>query len=105
MRPAPWRPRSSRLTIACPFARTSTHSTCCAVSPSAASCVAAWAFEHWPYLPPSLGGLLGVAGQAVGFPLLAIGYASSVALLVVDGRRFMSIAVAIVLIQIPLSAW
>src|SRR4029077_12557864 len=53
-----------------------------------ANLIGAWAFEHWTYLPPSLGGLVGVAGQGVGFPLLAIGYASTIALLVVDGRRF-----------------
>jgi uncharacterized protein len=112
-----------------------------------ANLIGAWAFEHWAYLPPSLGGLLGVAGQAVGFPLLAIGYASAIALLVVDGRRFilrlapvgkmalsnylthsivcvvlsygfgfglwwrigastaMAIALGIVAVQIPLSAW
>ena len=56
-----------------------------------ANLIAAWAFEHWPDLPPSLGGLVGVVGQAIGFPLLALGYASSVALLVVDGRRFISV--------------
>src|SRR5258705_13683223 len=53
-----------------------------------ANIIAAWAFEHWPYVPPSPGGLLGVAMQAVGIPMLAFGYAATVALLVVDGRRF-----------------
>jgi uncharacterized protein len=53
--------------------------------------VAAWAFDHWPYLPPSLGGLLGVVMQAVGVPMLAIAYAATVALLVVDGRRFITV--------------
>lgn len=113
----------------------------------AANVIAAWAFEQWEYLPPSLGGLLGVAMQAVGVPMLALGYATTVALLVVDGRRFinvfapvgrmaltnylmhsvicvvlsygfgfglwwrvgastaMAIAVAIIVLQIPLSAW
>ncbi|HEV8398754.1 MAG TPA: DUF418 domain-containing protein [Gemmatimonadales bacterium] len=52
---------------------------------------AAFALERWPYLPPSLGGLLGVAGQAVGVPMLALGYAATVGLLVVDGRRVVSI--------------
>jgi uncharacterized protein len=112
-----------------------------------ANIIATWAFESWPYIPPSVGGLLGVSMQAVGVPMLAIGYAASVALLVVDGRRFiavlapvgrmaltnylmhsvicvvlsygfgfglwwrigasraMAIALAIIVVQIPLSAW
>ena len=112
-----------------------------------ANIVATWAFENWPYIPPSIGGLLGVSMQAVGVPMLAIGYAASIALLVVDGRRFitvfapvgrmaltnylmhsvicvilsygfgfglwwrigasraMAIALAIIVVQIPLSAW
>ena len=112
-----------------------------------ANILAAWAFEHWPYLPPSAGGLLGTALQGIGFPLLAIGYAASIGLLIVDGRhwltafapvgrmaltnylthslvcvtlsygfgfglwwrtgaaRAMAIAAAIILVQIPLSAW
>lgn len=79
-----------------------------------ANIIAAWAFEHWPYLPPSIGGLLGVAMQAVGIPMLALGYATTIALLVADGRRSitvfapvgrMAIAAAIILLQIPLSAW
>jgi uncharacterized protein len=112
-----------------------------------ANIIAAWALEHWDYLPPSVGGLLGVAMQALGIPMLALGYAATVALLVVDGRRFvtvfapvgrlaltnylmhsiicvvlsygiglglwwrvgasraMAIAAAIVVLQIPLSAW
>ncbi len=112
-----------------------------------ANLIATWAFEQWPYLPPSLGGLLGTAMQGVGIPMLAIGYATTVALLVVDGRRFisvfapvgrmaltnylmhsiicvvlsygfgfglwwrtgasraMAIAAAIIVVQIPLSAW
>ncbi|HYS69702.1 MAG TPA: DUF418 domain-containing protein, partial [Gemmatimonadaceae bacterium] len=56
-----------------------------------ANLIGAWALEHWPYLPPSIGGLLGVAMQAIGVPMLAIGYAASVALLVVDGRRFITV--------------
>jgi uncharacterized protein len=106
-----------------------------------------WAFDRWEYLPPSAGGLLGVAAQGVGFPLLAIGYACTVALAVVGGRRLldvfapvgrmaltnylmhsvvcvvlaygfgfglwwrvgastaMGIAAAVILVQIPLSAW
>jgi uncharacterized protein len=56
-----------------------------------ANIVAAWALEYWPYLPPSPGGLLGVVMQGVGVPMLALGYASSVALLVVDGRRFITV--------------
>ncbi|HUF22734.1 MAG TPA: DUF418 domain-containing protein [Vicinamibacterales bacterium] len=54
-----------------------------------ANAAAAWAFQHWPYLPPSPGALLGVAMQGIGIPLLALGYAATVALLVVDGRRAM----------------
>ena len=53
-----------------------------------ANIIAAWAFERWPYLPPSAGGLLGVAMQGVGVPMLALGYAATVALLVLSGRRF-----------------
>ncbi len=56
-----------------------------------ANVIAAWAFEHWPYLPPSLGGLLGTVMQAVGVPMLAIGYAATVGLLVVDGRRLITV--------------
>ena len=52
-----------------------------------ANLIAAWALENWPYIPPSVGGLLGTAMQGVGIPMLAIGYATTVALLVVDGRR------------------
>ncbi|HTL05285.1 MAG TPA: DUF418 domain-containing protein [Gemmatimonadales bacterium] len=55
-----------------------------------ANLIAAWAVGRWPYLPPTPGALLGVAMQGIGFPLLAIGYAATVALLVVDGRRFLS---------------
>jgi len=112
-----------------------------------ANLIAAWALENWPYIPPSVGGLLGTAMQGVGVPMLALGYAATVALLVVDGRRFitvfapvgrmaltnylmhsiicvvlsygfgfglwwhtgasraMAIAAAIIVVQIPLSAW
>lgn len=52
---------------------------------------AAFALEHWPYLPPSPGGLLGVVGTAVGVPMLALGYAATVGLLVVNGRRVVTI--------------
>jgi uncharacterized protein len=52
-----------------------------------ANLIAAWAVEHWSYLPPSPGALLVVAMQAVGYPMLALGYAATVALLVVDCRR------------------
>lgn len=55
-----------------------------------ANLVAAWTLEHWPYLPPSMGGLLGTAMQAIGVPVLAIGYAATVVLLVVDGKRFIT---------------
>jgi uncharacterized protein len=112
-----------------------------------ANLIAAWSVERWPYLMPSAGGLLGVVMQAIGVPMLAIGYAATIALLVVDGRRVIGmfgpmgrmaltnylihsiicvvlsygfgfalwwrvgasraigIAVAILAIQIPLSAW
>jgi len=112
-----------------------------------ANLIAAWAFQRWEYLPPTIGALLGVAMQGVGIPMLALGYAATVALLVVDGRRItrvfapmgrmaltnylmhslicvvlsygfgfglwwrtgastaMAIAAAIVVVQIPLSAW
>jgi uncharacterized protein len=53
-----------------------------------ANMIAAWAFEHSPYLPPSPLGLLGVAMQGIGVPMLALGYAATIALLVVSGRRF-----------------
>jgi uncharacterized protein len=56
-----------------------------------ANVVAAWAFEHWPYLPPSVGALVGVAMAGIGVPMLALGYAATVALLVVDGRRLISV--------------
>lgn len=56
-----------------------------------ANLIAAWGMEHWDYLPPSLGGLVAVAMQAIGVPLLAIGYAATIALLVVDGRRIVSV--------------
>jgi len=112
-----------------------------------ANLVAAWAFLHWPYLPPSAGALIGVALQGVGIPMLALGYAAGVGILVVDRRRLigafaplgrmalsnylmhslicvvlsygygfglwwrigaaqaMAIAAAILLLQLPLSAW
>ncbi len=56
-----------------------------------ANVIAAWAFEHWRYLPPSAGALLGVALQGVGIPMLALGYAATVGLLVVDGWRFVNV--------------
>ncbi|HEV7838598.1 MAG TPA: DUF418 domain-containing protein [Gemmatimonadaceae bacterium] len=56
-----------------------------------ANIIAAWAFERWSYLPPSIGGFLGTAMQGVGVPMLALGYASTIALLVVDGRRFITV--------------
>ena len=56
-----------------------------------ANVIAAWAVQHWPYLPPSVGALLGVAMQGVGVPMLALGYAATVGLLVVDGRRFLTV--------------
>jgi uncharacterized protein len=49
--------------------------------------IATLVFHRWPYLPASLGGLLGVVMQAVGIPMLALGYAATVGLFGVDGRR------------------
>ncbi|MFL5606634.1 MAG: DUF418 domain-containing protein [Gemmatimonadaceae bacterium] len=56
-----------------------------------ANIIAAWAFEHNQYLPPSVGGLLGVAMQGIGVPMLALGYAATIGLLVVDGRRVITV--------------
>ncbi len=53
--------------------------------------IATLVFHRWPYLPPSFGGFLGVVTQAVGVPLLALGYAATVALLVGDGRRLVNV--------------
>jgi uncharacterized protein len=53
--------------------------------------IAALALHRWPYLPPSVGGFLGVVMQAVGIPMLALGYAATVGLLVVDGRRLVTL--------------
>ncbi len=56
-----------------------------------ANVVAVWAAEHWPYLPPSAGGLLGVAAHAVGIPMLALGYAATITLLVQRGGQVISV--------------
>lgn len=56
-----------------------------------ANVIAAWAFERWEYLPPSVGALIGVLMQGVGIPMLALGYAATVALLVVNGRGFITV--------------
>jgi uncharacterized protein len=53
--------------------------------------IAVLALHRWPYLPPSVGGFLGVVMQAVGIPMLALGYAATVGLLVVDGRRLVTV--------------
>ena len=53
--------------------------------------VAALALHRWPYLPPSAGGLLGVVMQAVGIPMLALGYSATVGLLVVNGWRLVNV--------------
>lgn len=52
-----------------------------------ANLLGAYVFEHWAYLPPSAPGLAGVAAQAIGIPMLALGYAASVTLLVTSGVR------------------
>lgn len=59
-----------------------------------ANLLATWAAQQWQYLPPSAGGLLVVALQGVGIPLLALGYAATVVLLVVDGRRLVGVFAA-----------
>lgn len=51
-----------------------------------ANLVALWALSHWPYGSLEPGALVGVAGQAVGFPLLAIGYVTTTTLAVIDRR-------------------
>ena len=56
-----------------------------------ANIVAAWAFLRWPYLPPSAGALAGVAMQGIGIPMLALGYAATVGLLAVEGRRVVTL--------------
>ena len=56
-----------------------------------ANVIGAWVFEHATYLPPSAIGLAGVAAQGIGVPLLGVGYAATVTLLVVDGRRIMNV--------------
>lgn len=56
-----------------------------------ANVIAAVALLRWPYLPPSLGGFLGVVMQAIGIPMLALGYAATIGLLVVDGRRLVTV--------------
>ena len=56
-----------------------------------ANLIAAWAFQRWEYLPPTVGSLVGVVMQGVGIPMLALGYAAAVGLLVVDGRRFLNV--------------
>jgi uncharacterized protein len=59
----------------------------------AANIVAWWAGARWPYLPPSAGGLVGVVAQAIGYPLLAVGYAAAVAL-AAHRHRWLSAAFA-----------
>ena len=56
-----------------------------------ANVIAAWALHTWPYLPPSPGAFLGVVMQAIGIPMLALGYAATIGLLVVDGRRIITV--------------
>ncbi|HEX6628818.1 MAG TPA: DUF418 domain-containing protein [Gemmatimonadaceae bacterium] len=56
-----------------------------------ANVLATLTFDRVPYLPPSAGGLLGTALQGVGVPMLALGYATSISLLVINGRRFITV--------------
>lgn len=56
-----------------------------------ANIVGAYVVGRWAYLPPSLLGLLGVVAQGIGFPLLALGYAATLTLLVVHGWRVMNV--------------
>jgi uncharacterized protein len=56
-----------------------------------ANLAAAWIFMRWDYLPPNGGGFVGTALQGVGVPMLAIGYAATVALLVIAGRRWITV--------------
>jgi uncharacterized protein len=58
-----------------------------------ANVVAWWVGTRWPYLPPSAGGLVGVVAQAIGYPLLAVGYAAAVTL-AVQRHRWLSAAFA-----------
>jgi uncharacterized protein len=46
----------------------------------AANVLGALALLKWPYWPPSPGALVGVIAQAVGFPLLALGYSCTIAI-------------------------
>jgi uncharacterized protein len=56
-----------------------------------ANVLATLIFERASYLPPSPSGLLGTALQGIGVPMLAIGYAATIALLVVSGFRFIRV--------------
>ena len=56
-----------------------------------ANIAAAWVFSRSDYLPPSVGGFIGTALQGVGVPMLALGYATTVTLLVISGRRLITI--------------
>lgn len=56
-----------------------------------ANIIAALALHRWPYLAPSPGGLLGVVMQAIGVPMLALGYAATIGLLVEGRGRAMNV--------------
>jgi uncharacterized protein len=60
-----------------------------------ANVLAAWAFANWPYLSPSAGGFLGVIGQALGVPMLAIGFACTIAQASGAGRRWAGVFVPV----------
>jgi uncharacterized protein len=55
-----------------------------------ANLIGTWAGHHWAYLPPSPGGLISVVAQAIGVPMLAIGYSCTVALIVTSGSRVLN---------------
>jgi uncharacterized protein len=56
-----------------------------------ANMAAAWVFTRADYLPPSVGGFIGTALQGIGVPMLALGYATTVTLLVISGRRLITV--------------
>ena len=55
-----------------------------------ANIAAAWVFTRSQYLPPNVGGFIGTVLQGVGVPMLALGYATTIALIVIDGWRLIT---------------